>query len=72
MCEPHRALLAVKVRLADHEDDDEEELAELGLPFRAEPLAVYEIYANLSIANMDFEDFAAGARTDPEGVLRAF
>jgi hypothetical protein len=71
MREPHHALLAVRAVPGEQWDDEEsEEWAALGLPFRTEPRAVHDVYANLSIANMDFEEFAEAAREDPEGVLR--
>lgn len=38
--------------------------------FRTAPAAVHAVHANLSLANVDFEEFAAAASTDPEGVLR--
>ncbi|WP_406502351.1 DUF6924 domain-containing protein [Streptomyces sp. NBC_01602] len=38
--------------------------------FRTAPAAVHDVHANLSIANVDFEEFAEGASADPEGVLR--
>jgi hypothetical protein len=40
----------------------------LGRTFRATPPAVQEIENNLSIANMDWEDFADSA--DPDGIVR--
>ncbi|MEV0495520.1 DUF6924 domain-containing protein [Streptomyces atratus] len=40
--------------------------------FRTAPAAVHDVHANLSIANMDFEEFAEEASADPEGVLRPF
>ena len=45
-------------------------LAEQGREFRAEPSRVQSIENNLSIANMDFADFAENC--DPEGVFRGF
>jgi hypothetical protein len=38
--------------------------------FRTAPAAVHDVHANLSIANVDFEEFAEEASADPEGVLR--
>ncbi|WP_327419981.1 hypothetical protein OG763_01730 [Streptomyces sp. NBC_01230] len=38
--------------------------------FRTAPAAVHGVHANLSIANMDFEEFAEEASADREGVLR--
>ncbi|RKE02889.1 DUF6924 domain-containing protein [Streptomyces sp. TLI_171] len=62
-----------------HEDEDEDldpmyyqELIDSppAREFRATPAAVHEVHANLSIANMDFQEFAAAALADPDGVLR--
>jgi len=39
-------------------------------PFRCLPSWVFEIDGNLSIANMDFEEYAASV--DPDGVFRDF
>ncbi|MFE7525446.1 DUF6924 domain-containing protein [Kitasatospora sp. NPDC057542] len=38
--------------------------------FRTTPAAVHDVHANLSIGNMDFQEFAASARADSEGILR--
>jgi hypothetical protein len=43
---------------------------EMGSEFRAEPSRIQSIENNLSIANMDFSDFAESC--DPEGVFRGF
>jgi hypothetical protein len=43
---------------------------EKGREFRAEPSRIQSIENNLSIANMDFSDFAESC--DPEGVFRGF
>jgi hypothetical protein len=43
---------------------------EYGREFRAIPTAVQSIENNLSIANMDFEDFAEAV--DEDGVFRGF
>jgi hypothetical protein len=67
MREPHHALLAVKM---DGDEEGDAEWVALGLPFRTEPRAVHDIHDNLSIGNMDFEEFAQAAREDPGGVLR--
>ena len=74
MREPHHALLAVRVPHGEQDGDGDgpERWAALRLPFRTEPCVVHDIHANLSIANMDFEEYAAAAREDPEGVLRPF
>lgn len=44
--------------------------AEVGRTFRSVPSEVEPIVANLSLANMDFAEFADKA--DPDGVFRAF
>jgi hypothetical protein len=44
--------------------------AERGREFRAEPSQIQGIENNLSIANMDFAEFADNC--DPEGVFRGF
>jgi hypothetical protein len=43
---------------------------EKGREFRAEPSRIQSIENNLSIANMDFSDFAESC--DPDGVFRGF
>ncbi|MGW4229437.1 DUF6924 domain-containing protein [Streptomyces sp. NPDC004980] len=53
-------------------DEDYEQLTEFGREFRAIPAGVHEVYANLSIGNLGFEEFAAWAQDDPEGVFRPF
>ncbi len=40
--------------------------------FRTVPAGVHDVHANLSIANMDFEEYAHQALADPEGVFRSF
>ncbi|MET8945757.1 hypothetical protein ABZX30_19780 [Streptomyces sp. NPDC004542] len=47
-------------------------MLEYGREFRTVPSAVHSIHANLELANMDFEDFSAGAHEDPDGVYRCF
>ena len=42
--------------------------AEPGQTFRATPDAMASVHANLSLANMDFEDYADSV--DPDGVFR--
>ena len=54
------------------DDEDYERLTECGREFRAVPAGVHEVYANLSIGNLGFEEFAAWAQDDPEGVFRPF
>lgn len=43
-----------------------------GREFRTTPAGLHDIHANLSIANMDFEEYAAAAHEDPEKVFRSF
>ncbi|WP_299540132.1 DUF6924 domain-containing protein [uncultured Streptomyces sp.] len=70
--EEHPLLALTLVTREDCADDEEyEELTEFGTSFRASPAAADEIHANLSIANLGFEDFAAAAHYDPEGICRA-
>ncbi|MFC8538915.1 DUF6924 domain-containing protein [Streptomyces sp. NPDC057249] len=54
------------------DDEDYDRLTEYGREFRAAPAGVHQVYANLSIANLGFEEFAAWAQDDPEGVFRPF
>ncbi|MFD7440837.1 DUF6924 domain-containing protein [Streptomyces sp. NPDC059909] len=53
------------------DDEDYEQLTEFGREFRTVPGGVPDIHANLSIANLGFEDYAAAAHQDPERILRA-
>ncbi|MFF3791688.1 DUF6924 domain-containing protein [Streptomyces sp. NPDC001981] len=70
----HCALLACDVW--DEEEDLDpmysQELIDTSPPreFRTAPAAVHDVHANLSIANVDFEEFAEEASADPDGVLR--
>ncbi|MEV6676989.1 hypothetical protein AB0N09_08985 [Streptomyces erythrochromogenes] len=75
MRSPHRALLALDLG-AEEEDLDPEyyrELVDSPPPreFRTVPAGVHDVHANLSIANMDFEEYAHEALADPEGVYRS-
>ncbi|MFJ8077393.1 DUF6924 domain-containing protein [Streptomyces sp. NPDC096176] len=72
----HRALLALDI---DTEEEDldpvhYQELIDSPPPreFRTAPSGVHDIDANLSIANMDFEEYAEEASTDPDGLYRSF
>ncbi|QQM47304.1 hypothetical protein JEQ17_47120 [Streptomyces liliifuscus] len=69
-----RALLTCDVRAEDEDLDPMyyQELIDTRPPreFRSAPGAVHGVHANLSIANMDFEEFAEIASADPVGVLR--
>ncbi|MFJ5221141.1 DUF6924 domain-containing protein [Streptomyces sp. NPDC088354] len=70
----HHALLAITTRTRDECEDDEEytALTEFGRAFRTVPRGVHSIHANLEVANMGFEEYAALADADPEGVYRDY
>ncbi|MFD9030690.1 DUF6924 domain-containing protein [Streptomyces sp. NPDC059567] len=74
MTSSHRGLLAVTTETRADFDDDEDyaRLTEFGTRFRTVPAGVHSINANLAIANMGFEEFAAEARRDPDGLFRNF
>jgi hypothetical protein len=74
MRSPHHALLTLNLL---HEDEDLDPMYYQELidspparEFRTAPAAVHDVHANLSIGNMDFEEFAEEALADPEGILR--
>ncbi|MFF2147803.1 DUF6924 domain-containing protein [Kitasatospora sp. NPDC058190] len=74
MQSPHHALLALNLF---HEDEDLDPMYYRELidspparEFRTTPAAVHDVHANLSIANMDFEEFAEAALADPDGILQ--
>ncbi|MFB7944733.1 hypothetical protein ACFC6L_07395 [Kitasatospora phosalacinea] len=71
MVGPDHALLAVAVLTREGCGSDEE-FARYGGAFRTVPAGIGDIHANLSIANMDFADFANAARADPTGAFRSF
>ncbi|MGW8884617.1 DUF6924 domain-containing protein [Streptomyces sp. NPDC055749] len=69
------ALLALDI--AEEEDLDPmyyQELIDSRLPreFRTVPAGVHDVHANLSIANMDFAEFAEAAFADPDRIYRPF
>ncbi|MFK4109690.1 DUF6924 domain-containing protein [Streptomyces sp. NPDC002176] len=67
-----QALLAVTtLTRQDCADDDYAALTESGRDFRTTPAGVPDIHANLTIGNLGFEEYAAWAREDPEGVYRS-
>jgi uridine kinase len=72
MTSAHHALLAVTTTTRDECDDEEDysRLAEFGTRFRTIPAGVHSIHANLSIADMGFEEFAGAAQDDPDRVFR--
>ncbi|MFE4959838.1 DUF6924 domain-containing protein [Streptomyces sp. NPDC056653] len=68
------ALLAVTTLTREEcvDDEDYEQLTEFGREFRTTPAGVHDVYANLSIGNLGFEEYAAWAHDDPEGIYRSF
>ncbi|GGW26521.1 hypothetical protein GCM10010381_08410 [Streptomyces xantholiticus] len=72
----HRALLALDIDTEEADLDPAyyQELIDSPPPreFRTAPSGVHDIHANLSIANMDFEEFAEAASADPDGLYRSF
>lgn len=71
-----RGLLALAVYDEDEDLDPTHDQELIGAPppreFRTAPAGVHTVHANLSIANMDFEDFAEAALADRDGVFRCF
>ncbi|MGY1503415.1 DUF6924 domain-containing protein [Streptomyces sp. QTS52] len=74
---PHRALLALDI--AGDEDEDLDPLYYQVIvdsppprEFRTVPAGVHDVHANLSIANMDFAEFAEAASADPDRTYRSF
>lgn len=65
------ALLAVAVLTREDCESDEEFEADSGA-VRTVPAGIGDIHANLSIANLSFEDVVDAAQTDPAGVFRSF
>lgn len=74
MSSAHHGLLAVTTIPAEEYENFEEYegIREFGREFRTAPARAHDIQANLSIANMDFEEYAAAAHEDPEKVFRSF
>ncbi|CAL9332681.1 DUF6924 domain-containing protein [Streptomyces sp. enrichment culture] len=68
------ALLAVTTLTREEcaDDEDYERLTEFGREFRTVPAGVHDVHANLSIGNLGFEEYAAWAHDDPEGIYRPF
>ncbi|WP_460061416.1 DUF6924 domain-containing protein [Streptomyces sp. YKOK-I1] len=54
------------------DEEDYEQLTEFGRDFRIIPASLHEVHANLSIGNLGFEEFAAWAHDDLEGIFRSF
>ncbi|MFD6967592.1 DUF6924 domain-containing protein [Streptomyces sp. NPDC059979] len=71
----HRALPALDIGGEDEDLDPAyyQELVSSQAPreFRTVPVGVHDVHANLSLANLDFEDYAEMAMNDPAGVLRS-
>ncbi|MGW8703496.1 DUF6924 domain-containing protein [Streptomyces eurythermus] len=67
------ALLAVTTLTREDcaDDEDHARLTEFGREFRTTPAGVHDIHANLSIGNLGFEEYAAWARENPDGVYRS-
>ncbi|MFJ4923831.1 DUF6924 domain-containing protein [Streptomyces sp. NPDC088725] len=71
--EPHALPALTTVSREECEDAEEcEELTEFGRWFRTEPAGVHDIHANLSVANLGFEEYAAAAQEDPTRIFRSF
>ncbi|MET8411528.1 hypothetical protein ABZV34_26095 [Streptomyces sp. NPDC005195] len=68
----HHALLAVTTLTREECEDDEDHrrLTEFGRSFRTVPAGIRDIHANLSIGNLGFEEYAAMAHDEPEGIHR--
>ncbi|MFF4485433.1 DUF6924 domain-containing protein [Streptomyces sp. NPDC001544] len=68
-----QALLAVTTLTPEEcvDEEDYEQLTEFGREFRTVPAGVHDVHANLSIGNLGFEEYAAWANDDPEGIYRA-
>lgn len=68
------ALLAVTTLTREDclDDEDYEQLTEFGREFRTTPAGVHDVFANLSIGNLGFEEYAGWAHDDPEGIYRSF
>lgn len=67
-------LLAVTVLTREEcvEEGDYAQLTEFGRDFRTTPAGLHDVHANLSIGNLGFEEYAAWAHDDPEGIYRSF
>ncbi|MEU3512156.1 hypothetical protein ABZ733_30585 [Streptomyces longwoodensis] len=67
-----RPLLAVTTltREACSDEKDLDRLTEYGVQFRIAAAGVHDVHANLSLGNLGFEEYAACAHDDPEGISR--
>jgi hypothetical protein len=70
MEEPEHPFLAVTVD--DPADENYRETIQYGREFRILPGLMPQFHANIDISNMGFEEFAAVAQKDTEGVFRGF
>ncbi|MGW0606612.1 DUF6924 domain-containing protein [Streptomyces sp. NPDC002640] len=70
--DPSHPLLAATLVTREDCEDDEEYAAhvEFGAAFRVTPAAAHDVHANLAIANLGYEEFAAWAADAADGVLR--
>jgi hypothetical protein len=66
----HQALLALNTESPDDFVDGEHDV-KFCPSFRTEPAGVFEIDANLRVANLTFKDYAAVAADRPGGVYRS-
>ncbi|MFJ5645648.1 DUF6924 domain-containing protein [Streptomyces sp. NPDC093223] len=57
---------------ADDECYSDEEFEAYSGSGRTLPIAIHDIHANLSIADLDFADVAEAARADAAGIFRSF
>lgn len=53
------------------DDEDYEQLTEFGRDFRTTAARLHDVHANLSIGNLGFEEYAAWAHDDPDGIYRS-
>ena len=53
------------------DDEDYAQLTQYGREFRTVSAGVHDVNANLSIGNVGFEEYAAWADDDPEGIYRS-
>ncbi|MEU9993047.1 hypothetical protein AB0E10_41060 [Streptomyces sp. NPDC048045] len=67
------ALLAVTTLTREEcvDEEDYEQLTEFGRDFRTIPAGVHDVHANVSIGSPGFEEYAAWAHDDREGIYRS-
>jgi hypothetical protein len=66
--EQEHPVLVMKLWQDSEVDEDADVYMKRGSTFRALPASVYNIEVNLSLANVDFEEFARAA--DEDGIFR--